>query len=168
MLDNAFDGRRVPILLEECVERLDEVPRWRVDLRFVAGMYVPGGSPTPLLATTDELELHDALGAEVKLNTAVTLLPRIGQHDTDALLQVGKHLGIRNDLAKMRRGNFLLSLGHQHQVHRRFLASRLEGQQGAEKGVLRPLLIDGAAAHTNRTQTFLRDESAFQRGRAPL
>ena len=71
LVEEAVDGGRVAVGLDERVERLHEMPRRAVDLRLEARVDVVLRAAAPLLAARHELELDDALGAEVDLDRAV-------------------------------------------------------------------------------------------------
>jgi len=68
----------------------------------------------------------------------------------------------------MRRGDFFLAFAHENQIDGQLFPAGLEREEGAQKRILRPLLVDGAAAHADGPQPFLIDEAAFQRRRTPF
>src|SRR5450755_4107229 len=110
-------------------------------------MHVLGRTTSPFFTARNELKLDDSLRAQVKLYAAVELLARLRQHDPDALLKLREHLGVHHDFTEVRRGDFFLALAHQNQIDRRFFSAALESEEGAQEGILRAFLVDGAAPH---------------------
>ena len=168
LVEKSFHSRGVTVRLDQGVQCLYQVPGRRVHLRLEARVHVVRRPAAPLLPARYQLEFHHTLGAQRHLHPAVAILRRFGHENADALLQFGQHFGIVDHLVEMRRGNLLLALAHQHQIHRQFFARRLERHERAQEGVLGSLLIHGAAAHAHRAQARLFHQARLERRRTPL
>src|SRR5207249_6748663 len=60
------------------------------------------------------------------------------------------------------------ALAYQHQVHGELAAGGLEGEQRAQEGVLRTLLIHRATPHAHGAEALPPHESRLERWRAPF
>src|SRR6266581_4315545 len=73
-IEESRDGRCMAVLLNECVERLHQVPGRRIDLRLETGMNVLLRTTTPPLTAGGEFQLHNTLRAKFDLEAAVGIL----------------------------------------------------------------------------------------------
>ena len=115
-----------------------------------------------------ELEFQRALGAERDAGAAVSVLRGIRNEDANRARQSSAHFRRLHDLVGMGRADFLLTLGNQDKVHRHFTSAFLDRLYRREKGDLRALLIDGAAADNRLYLARPIDQSVLERGRALL
>ena len=156
-LSAARDGRaasakpsigRVAVGGDQRGERLHEVEGRAVEPRAVARVDVllrargptsrrsrPARSSTTPLAPSDTVTLPSGSCAADGMKT-----PRSAS-------SAAVHLRPLHDLLEVRRADLLLALGHQHEVDRQLAARAADGVQRGEERGLRPLLVDGAAAH---------------------
>ena len=128
----------------------------------------PFGPATPLFAARDQFQLDDALGTEIDGDVAVLVLPAGGNEDALGLLERGEDVGALHDLVKVRRADFFLALGDQHEVDREFRLGLAHGMKRGQHGGLGSFLIDGAATDDRAAESGLVDDAPFERRRRPF
>ncbi len=160
--------RRVPILLDERVERLHQMPHRAVDRGRVARVDVLTRSSAPLLAGRDQLQLDDALGPQVHLDRAIGGLTAQRNDDPQALPEGCFDVRLEGDLLEAGRADLLFALADQHDVDRWFPARGLECVQRGEEGGLGSLGVGRAPAHDHLAEPGLVHQASLERGRGPL
>jgi hypothetical protein len=163
ILEPAVDHGCVAIGRDQRVQRSDKAPDRRVHHRFVAGVNVSLRAAAPLLAACDQFQLDNALGSQIDRNGAVDVLPACGNEDALGLLERGEDIGALHDLVKVRRADFFLALGNQHDVDREFHLCRTHRMKRGEHSRLGSFLIDGAAADDGVTESGFVDDPPFER-----
>jgi len=146
-------------------ESFDQVPRRAVHARLVARVDVALWPAAPALAARDELDLDHAFGTEGHDHLAVELLRGGGHEDADRVAERGEHLRSAHDLGEMGRADFLLTLGHEHQVHGEFPARAADGVECGEERRLGALLVHGATTDQHGSHTGPLDERRGPRRR---
>ena len=168
ILEPAVDRRRVAVFGNQRVERLDQVPGGAVDIGHQARMDVLGRTPAPLLAARDQLRLDRRPWRRGRRHRAVARLAGRRNDDADRLSQRRLDLGVGEHLREVRRADFLLAFGHQHEVDRKLDPGGLECVERGEECRLRPLLVDRAAADDRLALARPVDDPAFERRRRPF
>ena len=133
LFEKAIHGRRVPVLFNQRIQCLNEMPCRRVHLRLEARMYIVRRAAAPLLPARYQFQFDHSLGAEGHLNPAIAILARLRHEDAHALLQLRHDFRIFDHFLKMRRGNFLFTLANQHEIDGQFFPSRLESHQRTQE-----------------------------------
>ena len=91
------------------------------------------------------------------------VLPACGNEDALGLLERGEDIGSLHDLVKVRRADFFLAFGDQHEVDRELHLGRTHRMKRGEHGRLGSLLIDCAAADDGSAESGLVDDPPFER-----
>src|ERR1700681_3814917 len=101
-IEESRDGRCMPILLNQGVERLHQVPGRRIDLSLEARMNVLLRTTSPLFTAGHEFQFDDTLRAKFDPKAALGFLIRAWEQNTRAGLQRLEDVGGHHDFAKMR------------------------------------------------------------------
>ncbi len=86
-----------------------------------------------------------------------------GMKMPSAFLSAGEHVRAPHDLMEMRRADFFLALGDQHDVDRQFHLGGFGRHEARRARWLQGLLIHGAATDDGAAETGLVDDAAFER-----
>src|SRR5688572_24989734 len=98
------------------------MPGRAIDRGKQARVHVALWPSTPFLAGRYQLELDDALRAEIHFDRAVRRLSAERNDDPETLPERGLNLGLEDDFAEVGRPDLLLALAHQDDVDRGLLA----------------------------------------------
>src|SRR5215472_4267143 len=167
-IGEAVDGRVVAISRYQRGEGLDKMPGGTVHTCLVAGVDVGMWTAAPSLTSRYELELDDALGAEIDADFAIEALGSEGHEDAITTFKRSQDFGSANNLGKVGRSDFLLTFGNKDQVHGQLAAGPADGMEGRDERSFRPFLIDGAAADHHFSKTGLVDNGGVPGRRRPL
>src|SRR5882757_8796012 len=158
----------MPILLNQGAERLHQVPGRRIDLRLETRMNVLLRTTSPLFTAGHEFQFDDTLRTKCDLEAAIGILIGARQQHAHTGLQCLEDIWGHYNFAEMWRADFLFPLANEYQVDRQLFTGRIERHQGAQKRILRTLLVHRTASHADRSELFFGYQSAFQWRRAPL
>ena len=168
LVEEALHRGRVPIGFDERVQRLNETPHRRVDVRGETGVHVGGRATAPLRPARHQFELHDPLRPEVDFDGAAETLVAERDDHARAFLQCGLDLGLEDDLREVRRSDLLLPLAHEDEVHGELLARCLERMQRGEQGNLRSLGVGRTTSDNDGANAGPIDQPPLERRRRPL
>src|SRR6267154_1697959 len=162
-IEESRDGRCMPILLNQGAERLHQVPGRRIDLRLETRMNVLLRTTSPLFTAGHEFQFDDTLRTECDLEAAIGILIGARQQHAHTGLQCLEDIWGHYNFAEMWRADFLFPLANEYQVDRQLFTGRIERHQGAQKRILRTLLVHRTASHADRSELFFGYQSAFPR-----
>ncbi len=117
LVGEALDGGVVAVGRDESCKRFDEMPRRAVQARLVAGVHVLARPAAPAFTAGNQLALDDSLRAQRYGDFAVEPLRGARHENSEAILQGPHHLRPAHNLRKVRRADFLFSLGNEYQIH---------------------------------------------------
>jgi len=124
--------RCMAVLLDQDVQRLHQVPGRRIHLRLQTRMHIVRRAAAPL----SPLEINSSSTTPFAPSATclhIAILPRFRLNTPTQRLSSASTSGVCDHLVKMRRGNFLLALAHEHEVNRQFLPAALNAMSALRK-----------------------------------
>src|SRR6185295_5374152 len=97
LVSEAVDRGSVTVGGNEGVQRLNEMPRWAIDPRFIGGVNVFARTASPALAARVQFELHNTFRAQRDRDHAVEALGRGRHEDASAAGERGLHGGLTHN-----------------------------------------------------------------------